>query len=119
MYAATAPTRAAEVLGLLHGELDRLATGGISARELEVAAGALAGSTVLGCEDSGSRMARIGKALLVDGAVIGIDELVDRFLAVTTEDVARVVDRVLGSGGRTVAVIGPTSKRDLLQRRAA
>ncbi len=119
VYAATAPARAAEVLGLLHHELDRLVTGGLSARELEVAVGALAGSTVLGLEDSGSRMGRIGKALLVDGAVVGIDDLVDRFLAVTTDDVARVVGRVLGSGERTVAVIGPISKRDLLQRRVA
>lgn len=119
VYAATAPARAVEVLGLLHTELDRLAAGGITARELEVAVGCLAGSTMLGLEDSGSRMARIGKALLVDGAIIGIDELVERFLAVTTADVARVVERVLGSGERTVAVIGPVSKRDLAPRRVA
>lgn len=118
VYAATAPSRASEVLGLLHGELDRLATG-ITARELEVAAGCLAGSTVLGLEDSGSRMARIGKALLVDGAIIGIDELVERFLAVTVDDVARVVSRVLGPGERTVAAIGPVSKRDLTSGRVA
>jgi predicted Zn-dependent peptidase len=119
VYAATAPGRAAEVLALLHGELDRLARSPVSARELEVAIGALAGSTVLGLEDSGSRMARIGKALLVDGAVAGIDELVERFLAVTVDDVARAVERVLGSGERSVAVIGPVAKRDLLPRRAA
>jgi len=119
VYAATAPARAAEVLGLLHGELDRLAAGGITERELEVAVGCLAGSTVLGLEDSGSRMARIGKALLVDRAIVGIDDLVERFLAVTTDDVARVVERVLGSGERTVAVIGPVSKRDLAPRQVA
>lgn len=119
VYAATAPARAAEVLGLIHAELDRLAAGGITARELEVAAGYLVGSTVLGLEDSASRMARIGKALLVDGHVVEIDELVERFSAVTTDDVARVVDRVLGSGQRTVAVIGSVAKRELLGRRAA
>lgn len=119
VYAATAPSRAVEVLGLLHGELDRLAAGGITGRELEVAVGCLAGSTVLGLEDSGSRMARIGKALLVDGSVIGIDEVVERFLAVTIEDVSRVVARVLGSGERTVAVIGPVSKREFAARRVA
>ncbi|CAA9225048.1 MAG: FIG007959: peptidase, M16 family [uncultured Acidimicrobiales bacterium] len=119
VYAATAPGRAAEVLGLLHGELDRLARSPVTARELEVAVGALAGSTVLGLEDSGSRMARIGKALLVDGTVAGIDQLVERFLAVTVDDVARAVERVLGPGERTVAVIGPVAKRDLLPRRAA
>ena len=101
------------------GELDRLAEGGISDRELEVAAGYLVGSTVLGLEDSASRMARIGKALLVDGSVVGIDDLVQRFRAVTIDDVARVVGRVLGSGERTVAVIGSVAKRELAVRRVA
>ncbi|CAA9335146.1 MAG: FIG007959: peptidase, M16 family [uncultured Nocardioidaceae bacterium] len=119
VYAATAPTRAAEVLGLIHAELDRLAAGGITARELEVAAGYLEGSTVLGLEDSASRMARIGKALLVDGSVVGIDDLVQRFRAVTIDDVTRVVGRVLGSGERTVAVIGSVAKRELAVRRVA
>ena len=119
VYAATAPTRAAEVLGLIHAELDRLAAGGITGRELEVATGYLEGSTVLGLEDSASRMARIGKALLVDGHVPGIDDLVQRFRAVTVDDVARVVERVLGSGERTVAVIGSVAKRELAARRVA
>ena len=119
VYAATAPTRAAEVLGLVHDELDRLAVGGITDRELEVASGCLEGSTVLALEDSGSRMARIGKALLVDGAIVGIDDLVERFRAVTKADVARAVERVLGSGERTVAVIGRVSKRELAGERVA
>ncbi|MEX2659883.1 MAG: pitrilysin family protein [Acidimicrobiales bacterium] len=119
VYAATAPTRAVEVLGRIHAELDRLQSDGITGRELEVATGYLEGSMVLGLEESVSRMARIGKALLVDGEIIGIDDLVARFRAVTTEDVARVVERVLGPGERTVAVIGSVPRRDLVGRQVA
>ncbi len=119
VYAATAPTRAVEVLGLVHAELDRLLADGITERELEVALGYLEGSTVLGLEDAGSRMARIGKAVLLDGRVIEVDELVERFRSVTIADVARVVERVLGPEERTVAVIGSVPKRDLVARRVA
>jgi predicted Zn-dependent peptidase len=119
VYAATAPSRAAEVLGLLHAELDRLAADGITDRELEVATGGLEGATLLALEDSASRMARIGKALLVEGQVVPVDELVARYRAVTAEDVARAVGRVLGSGERTVAVIGSVPKRDLAVRQVA
>jgi hypothetical protein len=44
---------------------------------------------------------------------------VQRFRAVTVDDVARVVERVLGSGERTVAVIGSVAKRELAARRVA
>lgn len=119
VYAATAPTRAVEVLGLVHAELDRLVAGGVTERELVVAKGYLEGSTVLAMEDAGSRMARIGASLLLDGVVVGVDELVARFRAVTAEDVVRAVARVLGPGDRSVAVLGSVPKRDLARPRAA
>lgn len=118
VYAATAPTRAVEVLGLVHAELDRLAAG-VTERELEVARGYLEGSTVLAMEDAGSRMARIGASLLLDGVVVGVDELVARFRSVTAADVERAVSRVLGAGERTVAVVGSVPKRDLARPRVA
>jgi predicted Zn-dependent peptidase len=119
VYAATAPTRAVEVLGLVNAELDRLVADGITDRELEVARGGLEGAMQLALEDSASRMARIGKALLVDGEIVDVDELVARFRAVTAEDVHRAVARVLGPGERTVAVIGSVPKRDFAPRAVA
>ena len=113
VYAGTAPDHAAEVLALLHAELDRLVADGITEEELAVAAGYLEGSTLLGLEDSGGRMERIGWSLLFEGHVPSIDEVVARFRAVTVDDVARVIDRVLAGTPRSVAVVGPMSRRTL------
>jgi predicted Zn-dependent peptidase len=113
VYAGTAASRVGLVLGLIEDELDRLLDGGITDRELEVAVGYLAGSTVLGLEDSGSCMARIAESILVLGEVAPVDDLVARFRAVTHDDIARVLGRVVAARDRSVAVVGPVGKRQL------
>jgi predicted Zn-dependent peptidase len=119
LYAGTAPDRAAEVLGLLHGALDELATTPVDPEELAVATGYLAGSTVLGLEDTGSRMERLGWSTLMEDRITPIDELLDRYRSVTVDDVARVSRRLLDGTARAVAALGPLSKRDLGAGRAA
>jgi predicted Zn-dependent peptidase len=120
VYAGTSPERLGEVHGLVQDELDRLLADGISDAELRVAKGYLEGSTVLGLEDSGGCMSRIGKSVLVHGDVISLDEVLARYRAVTRADVQRVVERVLGPGERSVAVVGPQSRKQVeatLERR--
>jgi predicted Zn-dependent peptidase len=107
VYAGTAPARLGEVHGLVQAELDRLLEDGITESELRVAKGYLEGSTALGLEDSGGCMSRIGKAVLVHGEALELDEILARYRAVTSADVQRAVERVLGPGERTVAVVGP------------
>lgn len=106
VYAGTAPGQVRQVLDLVHAELDRVAAGGISESELHAARGHLRGALVLGLEDTGARMSRIGHAQLVHGEVPELDELMARFGAVTGEEVAAVAAEVLGAP-RTVAVVGP------------
>ena len=113
VYAGTAPDHAAEVLGLLHGALDDLAAAPIDPEELAVATGYLAGSTVLGLEDTSSHMERLGWSTLMEGRVPPIDEVLDRFRAVTVDDVSRIARRLLDGAPRAVAAVGPISKKDL------
>jgi predicted Zn-dependent peptidase len=105
VYAGTAPARVHEVLGVIHGELDRI-TEGVTDHELRVAKGHLKGSLALGLEDSGGRMTRIGRSELVHGAVLSFEELIARTEAVGHDDLARVIDRVWANR-RVTAVIGP------------
>ena len=115
IYAATTPGRVDAVLDLIDEELDHLLADGITDDELEVALGYLEGSLVLGLEDSGSRMARLGGSLTVRGHVRTIDEQLARYHAVTRDDVQRVAARVLGEP-RSLAVVGPMAKRTLTER---
>jgi predicted Zn-dependent peptidase len=117
IYAATTPARVDSVLDLIDEELDRLLIDGITADELEVALGYLEGSLVLGLEDSGSRMSRLGGSLTVRGHVRTLDEQLGRYHAVTLEDVRRVAARVL-TEPRSLAVVGPMPKRALSERLA-
>ncbi|MDQ3147160.1 MAG: insulinase family protein [Actinomycetota bacterium] len=111
VYAGTAPERLAEVLGLLRAGLERLAVDGPDQRELAVATGYLAGSTLLGLEDSAGRMHRIAGSLLLHDEVTPVQDVVERFRQVTAADVARVLTRVLAPTAPSVAVVGPVTRR--------
>ncbi len=111
VYCGTSPENVNEVLDVVYGELDRLvADGGVSEGELERAKGHMAGSLALSLESSSSRMHRIGRAELTLGEVPDIDEVVERVEAINDDDIARVIDRVLAPGSRTLAVVGPITE---------
>ena len=114
VYSGTAPERVDDVLAVLRDELDRLVRdGSVTEHELAGAKGHLAGSLALSLESSSSRMHRIGRAELTLGVVPDLDEVVDEVTSVEMDDVARVVDRVLRNGTRTLAAVGPVSESDL------
>lgn len=116
VYAGTSPSRVEETLEVVTAELDRLVSeGGLPERELDAAKGHLAGSLAMSLETSSSRMRRIGRAELVEGEVPTLDELVSRVEAVTADDVARVVERVVAGAPRALAVVGPVGDADLEQ----
>jgi predicted Zn-dependent peptidase len=110
-YAGTAPSRAREVLGLMHGILDEMVASGVTQRELEVARGHLLGNMILGLEDSAARMSRIGRSQLVHGEVLDVEEIAARISAVTLDDVARVIERTLAQP-RVLSVVGPFDAED-------
>ncbi|MFC5998405.1 M16 family metallopeptidase [Quadrisphaera sp. GCM10027208] len=106
LYAGCAPARVPEVVELLAEQWHAVATGGITEEELVRGVGQVSGSTVLAMEDTGSRMSRLGKAELVHGEFMGVDETLDRFRAVTTEDV-RDLAAELWQAPHSLVVVGP------------
>jgi predicted Zn-dependent peptidase len=106
VYAGCLPKKVDQVLELCRAELQKVADTGISDEELGRGIGQMRGGLVLGLEDTGSRMSRLGKAELVYGELLSVDELIDRISAVTLDDVREVAREVL-SAKQTLAVIGP------------
>jgi predicted Zn-dependent peptidase len=104
-YAGTTPGKVDEVLDVLGRELDTLAET-ITEEEVERAKGAMTGGMVLGLEDPGSRMSRIGRILTSGNELVDIDTALARVEAVTVDDVRRVTAEVL-AGPRSLAVVGP------------
>jgi predicted Zn-dependent peptidase len=111
VYAGCQPGKADEVFALMSAELDAAAQGGLSVAEIERGKGQMRGSIVLGLEDSGSRMTRIGKSELSYGEIIGLDELLAEVDAVTPELVAEVAADVL-TRPRCLTVVGPFGAHD-------
>ena len=111
VYAGCAPARVDEVLRIARAELELAAEKGLTDEEVSRAKGAMRGSLVLGLEDTGAQMSRIGKAALVHGEVLSVDELVARIDAVTPDDVRAVADLVLNQP-LSLGIIGPFDDRD-------
>lgn len=102
------PSKLDEVLAVVRTELSRVAAHGITEEELVRGKGQLRGGLVLGLEDSGSRMSRLGKAELVHDHLLSIDEVIARIDAVTLDEVRQVAADVFG-GPEILAVVGPAS----------
>ena len=77
------------------GDHRRLVADGVTEREWEVALGYLEGSFLLGLEDSGSVMARLGNHVCARGEVTPVEEQLAKLRAVTPDDVAAVARRIL------------------------
>jgi predicted Zn-dependent peptidase len=104
----TAPDNAHAVIDLVAAEFDALAQAGITADELARAKGHVAADLLLGLEDSGNRMSRLGIGLLLFDEVLSVGDQLARIEAVTLDEVAELAAAVLG-GRRVLAVVGPPS----------
>jgi predicted Zn-dependent peptidase len=112
VYAGCSPKRVPEVLRLVREELTRVAAEGLTAEEVARGRGQLKGAMVLGLEDTGSRMSRLGKSELSFGEYLPVREVLARLDAVTEDDV-RAVAADLFARETCLAVVGPYRESDL------
>ena len=104
MYAGCLPAKTEQVREIMSHEFDKLAAAGITHEELIKVRGQLAGSTVLGSEDSGSRMSRLGRAELDSGLFYSTDELLEQIRAVDAEQV-RALAAFLGEQDMITTIV--------------
>lgn len=105
VYAGCRPSQVHDVLKICRDELDRAATDGLGDEEIGRAVGQLAGSTVLGLEDTGALMNRIGKSELCWGEQMSVDDMLAKIAAVTPDEVRAVAADILGQRP-SLSVIG-------------
>ncbi|MFF2928018.1 M16 family metallopeptidase [Streptomyces celluloflavus] len=110
VYAGCRPGQVHDVLGICREELDKVASDGLTDDEIRRSIGQLRGSMVLGLEDTGALMHRLGKSELCWGEQMSVDEMLDRIAAVTPDEVREVARDVLG-GRPSLSVIGPLKDR--------
>ena len=110
-YAGCHPDKLAEVVAVLRDVLRSVADGGLTDAEIARGKGQLRGGLVLGLEDTGSRMVRIGKAELNYGAHLTVDEQLACIDEVTAEDVATLAAELLRRP-MSGAIVGPYAHAD-------
>ncbi len=106
VYAGCRPSQVHDVLRICRDELDKVASDGLGDDEIARAVGQLSGSTVLGLEDTGAIMNRIGKSELCWGTQMSVDDMLARIAAVTPDEVREVARDVL-TRRPSLSVIGP------------
>ncbi len=112
VYAGTRPENAEEVIRLIRIEMERIAEQGVTPQELDRVRQATKGHLVLGMESTRMRMTRLGKNEVTGGEILSSDEIVERFDAVTMDDLKRVSAAVLDRE-KVLAVIGPFDRAEL------
>jgi predicted Zn-dependent peptidase len=99
------------VLALVREQLADVAEHGITDAEVSHGKGQSRGGLVLGLEDMGSRMSRIGKGELSYGEVLTVDDVLGHIDAVTPQACRAVAADVLRRP-RCLAVVGPFGESD-------
>ncbi|GAB3361748.1 M16 family metallopeptidase [Modestobacter lapidis] len=112
VYAGCSPKRVPEVLRIVRAELAGVAAHGLSTEEVVRARGQLKGGMVLGLEDTGSRMSRLGKSELSYGEYLPVREVLGLLDAVDEQQVRSVAADLL-TRDVCLAVVGPYRDRDL------
>lgn len=106
VHCATATGKVDELIGVVERIVADIVDHGVDREELARAQGSIRGAYLMGYEDVGSRMSRLGAGEIMRGSVTPIDAHIARLEAVTPDDVHRVARRVLGSE-RVLSTVGP------------
>jgi predicted Zn-dependent peptidase len=112
VYAGTRPENTKLVVELITAEVAKVLDSGITAAELDRARESVDGHMVLGLENTNRRMMRLGGPEVGGRELLSIDEVLERYGAVTLDDIRRVAAATLG-GPRTLAVVGPHTTEEI------
>ena len=105
LYAGTGPDMIADMMPVIKGEMEALASGPTT-QEFDIALAQLKSGLMMALEATTSRMEQLGRQLLVFDRVIPISELISNVEAVTPNYVANIADEICKSSAPSLAIVG-------------
>jgi predicted Zn-dependent peptidase len=111
VYAGTRPKEAQRVVDLVCREIKRLRRNGVEPKELERAKNQMKGTLMLNLESSHSRMSKLAKDELVQGAHTSLEDMLSEIDHVSEGQVCRVADELLDLDYLAVTALGPVNER--------
>ena len=110
LYAGCSPAKSEQVTRLMLDEFEKIAQSAITTDELELAIGNISGGLALKFESSQARMSRLIGSEMSTGEFFDLDETIERFSAVTVEQVQALVQDLL-LGERTIVAVGDVEEK--------
>jgi predicted Zn-dependent peptidase len=111
VYVGTREENLRECLRIVGEEIGEIAGDGPRADELERAKENLKGRIMLSMEVTSNRMSRLGKSLITNSDLLGLDRILAEIDAVDAPAVAALAEALLPPEAFSVAAIGPREKR--------
>ncbi len=112
IYAGMNLSQAPKVLELIKDEADKLIRDGITQKEFVEAKEQLKGGFVLGLESAVARMNRNGRALLLNGKVLSMDEVIANINRITVDDINRNILSMFNFERMSASIVGKVEKND-------
>jgi predicted Zn-dependent peptidase len=109
-YAGTSPKKYDEVIKLLLLEIKRIATEGITQKELDRTKEQIKGNLYLGLESVSSRMSRLGRNEISLNKLVPPEEVAAKISAVTLEEIFKTAQFLFGENKFSLSTIGPLRK---------
>ncbi len=110
LYAGCSPAKAEQVTRLMLEEFEKIAQSAITQAELDLAIGNISGGLALKFESSQARMSRLIGSEMTTGEFFDLDETIERFSAVTVEQVQSLVQDLL-KNERTIVAVGDVAEK--------
>jgi predicted Zn-dependent peptidase len=109
VYVGTRPGSADEAADAVRHELDRVASEGLSAHDLERIKQQVKGQVMLSLESTGARLHRLASSALHGEPFLTLDEVLGRIDAVTEDDVRRLAARYFDPSRHLQLRLGPAA----------
>lgn len=110
-YASTSPNKLEEVLHVILKEMMDIAKNGMSKEELERSKSQLKGGILLGMENTSNVMTRLGRMETSLGRLESTDQIVQKLMAVTCDDIRRVASQLFVPEKFVLSLVGPEEKQ--------
>ncbi|MBC7317703.1 insulinase family protein [Candidatus Bipolaricaulota bacterium] len=111
IYAAAEERNFPRLIEVIHGEVEKLGKEGVPREEVDRAIQRISNAFLLNLDDPSGRMVRLGTVVSLGRKPISPEEVVQRFSAVTAEEVQELARRFLRPERAAWAAVGPSADR--------
>ncbi|MEL7564309.1 MAG: pitrilysin family protein [Dehalobacterium sp.] len=107
VYAGTSEQNAEEVVEIVLKQIENIKLKGITREELENTKEHIKGTILLSLENSSNRMNRLGKSEISFGRIITPEEVVEKVMKVTHDNIIDIALKIFGWENLAFAAVGP------------